>query len=482
MVFESLEARCLLAASPITVNGSASGVFVDPQPLGAVVSGEGTSEFTWGVPGEGFSQPCWLAFGGRSFTATPKGKNDYFSLGTLSYYNSTTQAGTEADAVDLDVTLSFRTPAGTKPKTFNFPLQLLNSPNTDDPIASADSVFLSMPSDRTQVFKTPSGGQYSLELAGFGAITGEGFQEVNKFFVLESESASAELLGRFVPVPDIVPSKLRWDTQKGGLSISYQIVGANLDSDSVLALYWARGTTFEDRLGDPIVTKPLAKKIGKYGPIHVSGSLLVNAPAGTTHLIVVADPENKISESLENNNVKALADVSIEFAADARSDVVSDYTLQVLSELLRKAGESSARITSTLRTPEEQAMAMFNLIQSQGLQAAYGLYGPNGDKVIHVYEDWAKDLGNNQQQIAAHRAEIEADMTAKIRELGPSNVSKHCAEIEDYARLNVIDVAPSSFTASTKKLFVKAVGADSRVVGFRQPPLDPAYHLPIPQG
>ena len=125
LALEGLEPRCLLAASPITVNGSASGVFVDPQPSAAVVSGVGTNQFTWGVPAEGYSSPCSLGFAGKSFTATPKGKNDYFSLGTLTYYNSMTQSGTGADGVDLDVSLRFRTPTGVRPKLFHFPLELV---------------------------------------------------------------------------------------------------------------------------------------------------------------------------------------------------------------------------------------------------------------------------------------------------------------------------------------------------------------------
>jgi len=38
-----------------------------------------------------------------------------------------------------------------------------------------------------------------LEIPGFGQITGNGFSTVNQFFVLEGETASAKLLGRFVP-------------------------------------------------------------------------------------------------------------------------------------------------------------------------------------------------------------------------------------------------------------------------------------------
>ena len=68
-----------------------------------------------------------------------------------------------------------------------------------------------------------------------------------------------------------------------------------------------------------------------------------------------------------------------------------------------------------------------------------------------------------------------ADMTAKIIEIGPANVSRHCA---DFNVLCVVDIAPSSIQNKTK--FVAAFKADKRVSKYFLPPSDPAYHLEIP--
>ena len=75
---------------------------------------------------------------------------------------------------------------------------MVNSPNTDDPIASADSVFL--PGNLPPVVTNTSGNYpITLEIPGFGQTTGSGFSTVNQFFVLEGGTASANLLGRLVP-------------------------------------------------------------------------------------------------------------------------------------------------------------------------------------------------------------------------------------------------------------------------------------------
>lgn len=66
-------------------------------------------------------------------------------------------------------------------------------------------------------------------------------------------------------------------------------------------------------------------------------------------------------------------------------------------------------------------------------------------------------------------------MAAKIVELGPANVSKHCG---DSSTRCVVDIDPASIVHKTK--FIEEAGKDSRVSKFLQPPADPAYHLEIP--
>jgi GH24 family phage-related lysozyme (muramidase)/murein DD-endopeptidase MepM/ murein hydrolase activator NlpD len=162
--------------------------------------------------------------------------------------------------------------------------------------------------------------------------------------------------------------------------------------------------------------------------------------------------------------------ITVSFGPNANASVVSDYTLQVLKECLAAAGETSAQISSTSRTPADQARAMYNNIVARGVASQKALYGRGGDQVIDVYVA-SRAAGKD-------RAEILADMTAAIQRIGPSRVSNHCA---DPAVLGVIDVAPSS--VQNKARFVAAVEADPRVSNFLHPgnSNDPAYHIEIPQ-
>lgn len=162
--------------------------------------------------------------------------------------------------------------------------------------------------------------------------------------------------------------------------------------------------------------------------------------------------------------------ITVSFGSNADASVVSAYTLQVLKECLAAAGETSATITSTSRDPYNQARVMYDNIVSKGVASQKALYAAGGDRVIDVYVA-SRAAGKD-------RAEIIAAMEARIRELGPSTVSKHCA---DPAVLGVIDVSPGSITNDAR--FIAAVDADARVSKFLHPgnSSDPAYHIEIPQ-
>jgi hypothetical protein len=113
--------------------GSTSATFQSPS--GGVVTGVGTNNFTWGV---GQPDVSSLTFTGQHFDTTP---NTPFVLGELTYHNGTISTGTGADAVDFDTDISFD---NVPEKNFDLSttLQLINTVNTDDPIASADQVVL----------------------------------------------------------------------------------------------------------------------------------------------------------------------------------------------------------------------------------------------------------------------------------------------------------------------------------------------------
>jgi hypothetical protein len=104
------------------------------------------------------------------------------------------------------------------------------------------------------------------------------------------------------------------------------------------------------------------------------------------------------------------------------------------------------------------------LIGGTTVTAAAVIYKEPGQKVVKVY----------QANPSKSRVEVIALMEAKIRELGPTTVSKHCSTTH-----YVFDIAPSSI--ADHKKFVAAVSKNTSVSKFLQPPIDPAYHIEIPR-
>ena len=160
--------------------------------------------------------------------------------------------------------------------------------------------------------------------------------------------------------------------------------------------------------------------------------------------------------------------VDIKFGTNARKENVTNFSLKVLEDIMQAAGISSVLISSTARTPADQARVMFNNIVATSVAKQKQLYAAAGDAVI---DEYVKAKAAKKTPI-----EIKAAMEAKIIAIGPTKVSHHAA---DPNILCVFDVAPSS--VANKTGFEKAVRADKRVKKFITPPLDPGYHLEIPQ-
>ncbi|MDX2646224.1 transglycosylase SLT domain-containing protein [Streptomyces sp. PA03-1a] len=161
------------------------------------------------------------------------------------------------------------------------------------------------------------------------------------------------------------------------------------------------------------------------------------------------------------------AEPDVRWGAQARREAVPAYALTVLREIAGTARLSSLLVTSTQRTPEDQARIMYDNCEHAGVPAQKKLYGRYGDQVVDVYAA-GKAAGHSPDR-------IRGAMRDKIVEVGASNVSRHTA---DPGRLAVLDIAPGSI--HDRAAFERAVRADSRVSHFLQPPDDPAYHLEIP--
>ena len=109
---------------------------------------------------------------------------------------------------------------------------------------------------------------------------------------------------------------------------------------------------------------------------------------------------------------------------------ISNYSLNITKKMAKHSNNLIVTITSTTRTPMEQAEEMYKGCVSEGIQEQYKLYAAAGDKVIKVYEDLHK---------TKTKQEVIQAMYEKIVALGAYNVSHHC--IEDVSKTNTIDIS-----------------------------------------
>jgi hypothetical protein len=65
---------------------------------------------------------------------------------------------------------------------------------------------------------------------------------------------------------------------------------------------------------------------------------------------------------------------TIRFGDNTRKENVTSFSLQVLKEILQAAGLSSAVISSTSRTPADQARVMFENLESTSAEAQKKLF------------------------------------------------------------------------------------------------------------
>ena len=280
---------------------------------------------------------------------------------------------------------------------------------------------------------------------------------------------------------DLVPKSLAWDATKGGLSFKYAINEGSLPATKPpkVELFWAAGTK---TIGNAIALsgfKPATKQ-GEYS-FNVAGKQLRTVPKGATHLVLVLDRLNTITETNEENNKKSIADVAIQLGKDV-SGVVHVKTLEVLKRLQRDAGQTKITITDLERTPLRQAQIMFQNCLTQGAASQLALYKDPGDQVIQVYIDQTKGL--NKTQIASKKTAIVNLMLKKILTFKPlSQVSHHIVDGND---LQVVDIAPSSFasTATLNRFITSAIEArNAGLVSYiiRPGVGEKALHLEIPQ-
>ncbi|WP_157641233.1 hypothetical protein [Longispora albida] len=271
-------------------------------------------------------------------------------------------------------------------------------------------------------------------------------------------------------VRDRIRPTLTWNNTQGGLNLRYTVEGDEpLEQAGTINVHFANGAGYANRIGGAVFTHtvPAGTAPGAHGPVHIAGNTLAGDPAGTTHLIATSSP----------TRVGALADVVINFGAQANAGAVGAAMRDIVKDGLRAAGQANATITSTARSPEDQARAMFNNLVNPGhtvaqnTQTQLNMYAAAGDAVVNRFT--AATAGMTLAQINQNAATVQAAMVNEINAQGPSNVSRHCA---DPAVRNVVDVGMAAFNGNGG-LFINAVAG--RLSHHIIEPNNNCYHLEL---
>lgn len=194
---------------------------------------------------------------------------------------------------------------------------------------------------------------------------------------------------------------------------------------------------------------------------------------------IVADSDKNGVAYVYKAKKPKIPNIEIKFKTQ-RTNVVTEKSKNILRELASQYGMKTIYITSTLRTPEEQASAMYNNIAGGKVIR----YAPPGAEVTRICQSGIKKgLGKNQTL---------KNMVSKILEYDKKGerVSKHCVSFDTYGKKNIIDLGVNSngFTTNAqKKRFQEICDAalkQGKLSSFISPLRDkaePAFHLEIPQ-
>jgi prepilin-type N-terminal cleavage/methylation domain-containing protein len=201
----------------IFFGGSSAGLFSAPKGDPGLISnlngGKSNSFFSWGSPANnsGFNIPNSLTFSGRTFSHIAP--DQLFELGTLTYYNGTTFAGTNATSVQLTVSLNLTTQGVVETLPFTF--ELLSTTNTKEAkekdrknketekqMDDADADFVYIPDVSTKFSTTIKGKTFYLVLS-FGSNSPNGFTTIDEFHVHENKTMTGSIFGKFTTVPPL---------------------------------------------------------------------------------------------------------------------------------------------------------------------------------------------------------------------------------------------------------------------------------------
>jgi len=162
----------------------------------------GSAAFQWGKASSTSAYPHTSALIFRPLAVSNATAEKPFNIAQLTYRNGTIVSQSGSSSVDLALRMSFSEPLGLDPIDVTFSMDLINTVNSSDPIASADIVSLHSLSAPVN-FTDAMGNRYYLELTfQVDKDTLDGTLSTEKEFrVFEGGGGTATLLGRFTTVP-----------------------------------------------------------------------------------------------------------------------------------------------------------------------------------------------------------------------------------------------------------------------------------------
>jgi RHS repeat-associated protein len=184
--------------------------------------------------------------------------------------------------------------------------------------------------------------------------------------------------------------------------------------------------------------------------------------------------ENNPIQNLDLDGREAL-DHRFKFVgATSTPKVLNPNAVKVLNMIINHLDAARLTITSTGRTPEQQARIMYENLQA----GKSSTYKAPGKQVIQVYHQMKKQGATEEQ--------IKAAMVKKINEVGPQNVSAHTANPQ---QVNAIDfgigtlqkdLTPAQI-ASLKSYLegLQKAGIISKFLNPENNPGEAAFHIEI---
>lgn len=145
-----------------------------------------------------------------------------------------------------------------------------------------------------------------------------------------------------------------------------------------------------------------------------------------------------------------LNEAHVTYASDIPENrrIVSAYAINVVKLALIESKMTHAVITSTLRTPQDQAEIMYKNAKLDFTQQER-LYGSAGDSVLAVYK--ANKAKSKDQVIKLMKEKIESLLDEGKR------TSQHCVTLESFKSLNTFDIGCASTERAPGRFDKKAL-------------------------